>query len=93
MHELIDQEISCHGCQHRFDCQFITVGVEKATNDLRGSDRVDSLDIHLDKLGEVVLVQVQNEVVDKIETITDRDQGGLILELRLLQKVLHFLRF
>jgi len=36
------------------------------------------LNVNLDKVGEIVLVEVQHQVVDHVETITNDDKGKLI---------------
>jgi len=50
------------------------------------------LNIHLNEFGEAILVQVEDEVVDKVETITDNDEWELIGELGLLEEVLDLLQ-
>ena len=48
---------------------------------MRCPDRIDSLNIHLDEFREAILVQVEDEVMDEVETITDNDEWELIGEL------------
>jgi hypothetical protein len=61
---------------------------EQTPNNLRHSDRVNALHIHLNELCEFVLVQVQNQVVHEVEAVIDDDKGKLIRELRPFQEVL-----
>lgn len=42
------------------------------------------LNINLDVLLQVVVVQVQNKIVDKVKPITHDDEGKLVCELGLL---------
>ena len=44
------------------------------------------LDVDLNVLLQVVAVQVENQVVDKVETITHDDQRQLVRQLRLLHQ-------
>jgi hypothetical protein len=46
------------------------------------------LHIHLDELGESVLIQIENEVMNEVEPVTDSDERKLIGELRFLEEVL-----
>jgi len=39
------------------------------------------LDIQLDELGEVLLVEIKNKVMDKVETVANDDEGKLISKL------------
>jgi hypothetical protein len=59
VHEFVDREVPSYGCQQTLDRCFVTVDVKKSTNDLGGANRVDSLNINLDKFGEPVLVEVR----------------------------------
>jgi hypothetical protein len=38
---------------------------------------------HLDKLGETVLVKVENEIMNKVKLIADNDEGKLVRDFRL----------
>jgi hypothetical protein len=49
------------------------------------------LDVDLDEVGEAVLVEVENEVVDVVESVADDDEGELVRELGLLEEVLDLL--
>jgi hypothetical protein len=59
---------------------------------LRCPDRIDSLNIHLDEFREAILVQVEDEVMDEVETIADNDEWELIGELGFLEEVFDLLR-
>ena len=48
--------------------------------------------VHLDELRQPILVQVQNEVVNKVESVADNDEWKLIRQLGLLKEVLDLLR-
>jgi hypothetical protein len=38
-----------------------------------GADGIDALNIHLDEFGESVLIEIENEVMDEIESIANND--------------------
>jgi hypothetical protein len=59
---------------------------------LRCPDRIDSLNIHLDEFREAILVQVEDEVMDEVETIVDNDEWELIGELGFLEEVFDLLQ-
>lgn len=56
VNEFIDREIAWNGGQKRLNRRFIAIHVEKPTDDLRCPDRVHSLHIYLNEVGEPVLV-------------------------------------
>jgi hypothetical protein len=89
MNNLVNGENPSNGSQQAFDCHLIAIDVEKTTNDLRCPNRVDSLH---DELGKAILIQVKDEVTDKVKPIADNDERKLMRKLSLLEKVLHFLR-
>ena len=57
----------------------------------KGRHGIDSLNINLNKIGESVLVQVENEIMNEVGAIVDDDEWKLIRELRLLEEILDFL--
>jgi hypothetical protein len=90
--ELVDREVARDRRKKALDGALVAVDVEQTTNNLRRPDRVDALDVDLDEVGEAVLVQVKNEVVDKVETVANDDKGKLVGQLGLLEEVLDLLR-
>jgi hypothetical protein len=50
------------------------------------------LDVDLNVLLQVVAVQVEDKVVNEVETVADDDEGKLVSQLGLLQEVLDPLR-
>ena len=92
MNELINREVPRNGSQERLDRPLVAVDVEQATNDLRRARRVDALHVDLDEVDEHVLVEVEDEVVDKVVAVADDDEGQLVRELGLLEEVLDLLR-
>jgi hypothetical protein len=52
---------------------------------------VHALHIHLDELGESVLIQIQNKVVYEVEAVANDYEGNLIGKFGLLQEVLDLL--
>ncbi|KAI3480029.1 hypothetical protein L1887_57805 [Cichorium endivia] len=65
-----------------------STGMGPAADDLRGARRVDALHVDLDEVDEHVLVEVEDEVVDKVEAVADDDERQLVRELCLLEEVL-----
>lgn len=57
----------------------------------RGSKQTHLLDVNLNVLLQVIPVQIEHEVVHKVESIADDDEWQLVGELGLLQEVLHTL--
>lgn len=92
VNKLIDREVAGDGGEKALDRALVTVNVQKTTNDLRGSGRVDPLHVYLNELDEAVLIEIKNEVVDEVEAVADDDEGKLIGEFGLLEEVLDFLR-
>jgi hypothetical protein len=47
------------------------------------------LNVDFDEAGEVVLVEVENQIMDHVETVTDNDERKLIRHLGFLEEVLN----
>jgi hypothetical protein len=92
MHQLINREVASDRGQQALDRRLVAVYIKKPANDLRSSDRVDTLCIDLNKLGEPVLIQIEDEVVNKVKTVANNDKGQLIGKFRPLEEVLDCLR-
>jgi len=92
VNQLVDGEVSGDRSQETLDRSFVAIHIQQATNNLRGPDRVDLLDVNFDELGQTVLVQIENQVVHKVEPIADNDKRKLVLKFGLLEEVLDFLR-
>jgi len=54
-------------------------------------DKPAGLHIHLEELGESVLIQIQNKVVHEVEAVANDYEGNLIGKFGLLQEVLDLL--
>ncbi|KAJ7828940.1 hypothetical protein B0H14DRAFT_3718285, partial [Mycena olivaceomarginata] len=67
------------------------VNVEESTNHLRCANRVDPLDMDLDGFNLAILVQVEHQVVDEVETIANNDERKLVSQLGLFEEVLDLL--
>jgi len=89
--KLVDWDIARNRCQQALDRGLVAIDVEKSAHNLRSPHRVDSLNIYLDKFGETVLIEVENEIMNKVEPIADNDERKLVREFRLLKEVLDFL--
>lgn len=50
------------------------------------------LNVNLNVLLQAVAVEIQHEVMHKVEAVTHDDEGQLVLQLGFLQEVLHALR-
>jgi len=77
--------------QQVLDYVLVTVDIKQATDDTRSSARVDTLDVDLDRLEVLVLVEVQNQIVNKVEAIANNDQRKLLGKVGFLQEVLDLL--
>ncbi|GJC99267.1 hypothetical protein ColKHC_08093 [Colletotrichum higginsianum] len=77
--------------QQVLDDVLVAVDIQKTANDGGRPAGVDALDVSLDGLELLLLVEVENQVVDKVEPVADDDEGQLLLESSLLQEVLHLL--
>ena len=49
-------------------------------------------DVYLDKLEELILVEIQDEIMNEIESIANNNQGKLVRQSRFLQEILYLLR-
>src|ERR1700733_10112856 len=92
MDKLINWEISRNGGQQSLDRCLVTIDVEQPAHNLWSPHRVDSLNIYLNKFSETILVKVEDEIMNKVEPITDNDEGKLVREFHLFKEVLGFLR-
>ena len=92
VNQFVDGEVPRNRSQETLDRSFVTVYVQQTTNDLGGPDGIDPLDVNFDKFGQTVLVQVEDQVVHKIEPVANDDERKLVLKFGLLEEVLHFLR-
>ena len=50
------------------------------------------MDINFDELGQTVLVQIEDQVVHKVEPIAHDDERELVLKFCLFEEILDFLR-
>ena len=50
------------------------------------------MNVNLDEAGQAVLVEVKNQIVNKVESVADDDERKLVGKLGLLQEVLDLLR-
>ena len=91
MNQLVNGEITRDGAQQALDRPFITINVKESTNNLRSADRINPLNINFNELGQAILVQIENEVVDKVESVANDDQGELVGQFSLLEEILDFL--
>ena len=91
VNQFVDGEVSGDRSQETLDRSFIAVHVQQTTDNLRGPDRIHSLDVNFDELGQPVLVQIENQVVHEIESIANDDERKLVLKFCLLEEVLDFL--
>lgn len=91
MHELVNGEVAGNRSQETLDSGFVTIDIQQTTNNLWSSNGVDTLNVNLNELGEPILVEVQNEVVDEIEAVADNDEGELVGQFGLLEEVLDLL--
>ncbi|KAH3667460.1 hypothetical protein OGAPHI_003109 [Ogataea philodendri] len=84
--------LSKNGLQERLDHTLVTVNIKQSCNNLCGLGWVDLLNINLNELEELVLVKVQNQVMNKVESIANNDQCNLDDNLQVLGQVLgqHF---
>ena len=48
-------------------------------------------DIYLDKLEQLILVKIQHQVVNKVETIANDNERKLVRQFRLLEEILDLL--
>jgi hypothetical protein len=90
IYKLVHRDRSRDRGQQPLDSCLVAVHIQQTSDNLGRSRRVDTLDINLDKVRQAVLVKVQDEVVDEIETVADNDERQLIRELGLLEEILDF---
>ncbi|GKT40436.1 uncharacterized protein ColSpa_00617 [Colletotrichum spaethianum] len=90
--ELIDGDRGgVYSRQQVLDDALVAVDIQETTNDGRRSAGVDTLDVSLDGLELLLLVKVENQVVDEVESVANDDEGQLLLKSGLLQEVLDLL--
>lgn len=92
VNQFVNGEVSRDGSQEALDRSFVAVYIQQTTNNLRSPDGVHPLNVNFNELGQAVLVQVENQVVHKVEPITDNDKRKLVLKFGLLEEVLDLLR-
>lgn len=83
---------SFDGVQEALDDVLVTVNIEKSADDARSPCWVDTLYIDLDGLKLLVLVEVEHQIMNKVESIADNDERELFGKLSLFQEVLDLLR-
>jgi hypothetical protein len=71
--QFINGEISSARCQQSLDCCLVAVYIKKSTDNLGGAAGIDTLNTHLDEFGESILIKIENEVMDEIESIANDD--------------------
>ncbi len=91
MDEFIDREVTSDGGKETLDGCLVAVDVQQAAHDLGCSNGVDTLHIYFNELREPILIQVEDKVVNKVETIANNDKGKLVAELGLLEEILDLL--
>jgi hypothetical protein len=89
VNQLVDREGSGNRVEQVLDGGFVAVNIQKTSNNLRGSGGIDLLNVDFNEAGEVVLVEVENQIMDHVETVTDNDERKLIRHLGFLEEVLN----
>lgn len=92
VNELVDRNRTSNASEESLDRVLVAVDIEETSDNLRSTSRVDLLNVNLDKVGETVLVKVENEIVDKVESVANDDERELIGEFGFLEEVLDLLR-
>jgi len=92
VNQFVNREVSRDGSQETLDRCLVAVHIQQTTDNLRSPDGVHPLDVNFDELGQAVLVQVENQIVNKVEPIADDNKRKLVLEFSLLEEVLDLLR-
>jgi len=89
--KFVDGNWTSNASEESLDRVLVAVNIEETSNDLRSTSRVDLLNVNLDEVGETVLVKVQNEIVNEVESVANDDERKLIGEFGLLEEVLYLL--
>lgn len=89
--KFVDGNWTSNASEESLDRVLVAVNIEETSNDLRSTSRVDLLNVNLDEVGETVLVKVQNEIVNEVESVANDDERKLIGEFGLLEEVLDLL--
>jgi len=89
--EFIDREVASDRSQQPLDGSLIAIYIQQTTNNLRSTDRVDTLYVDLDELGEIVLIEVKNEVMNKVKAVANDDERELVGQLGFLEEIFDFL--
>ncbi len=84
LYELVSGEWTTYREYKVLDDVISAVHVKEATNDGRKTRWVDLLYVDLDVLLQVVAIEIQHQVVDKVEPIADDDQWQLVSQLGFL---------
>jgi len=64
--------------QQRLHHGLLTIDVQQSSDHRRCLRRVDPLHIHFDRLELLILIQVEDEVVDEVETVANDDERKLL---------------
>ena len=75
---------------HVLDNLLRAINIQQSSNYNRQSTRVHFLHIDLNVLLVVIAVQVQHQVVNKVESVAHNDQRQLIIEFRFFKERLYF---
>ncbi len=84
LHELVSREWTAYGEYKVLDDVISAVHVQEATNDGRKTGRVDLLHVDLNVLLQAVAIEIQHQIVDKVEPIAHNDQWELVSQLGFL---------
>lgn len=78
INKLVDGEGPLDASEQAFDRCFVAINVKETTNNLRCSNGVDPLNVYLDEFDETVLVQIKDEIMNKVEAVADNNEWKLV---------------
>jgi hypothetical protein len=88
LNELLDRAIASDIVKNLLNVVLVTLEVDKGSQDLRSSVRVDLEEINFDEFVEVVLEEVFCQLIDETVDIAKVDEGSGIRKLNFLKEVL-----
>lgn len=76
--KLADVQLALDRHEQALDDVLVTVNIKQSTNNFGCASWIDSLHVDFDKLLKIVLIKVEDEVMDKAETVTNDNEWKLV---------------
>ena len=88
--KIVSGKLSSNDHNKSFDDVRLTVNIQKTTNNLWQSRWIDFLDIDFNVFLKIVSVKMKNQVMNKVESITNNNKRKLISQFLFFEEILDF---